>query len=105
MQRLPRPSTLALLVVIGGPFAARAQDPSETNPYTHAVATWIGLLAAPGHERAATQRILDATNGWTRDGMGNLVKRVGAGSPRRVILGGPFAARAQDPSETNPYTH
>ncbi|HUQ41199.1 MAG TPA: M20/M25/M40 family metallo-hydrolase [Candidatus Limnocylindrales bacterium] len=46
------------------------------------------MIAAPGYERIATDRILAATSGWTRDRAGNLMKRSGSGSPRRVIACG-----------------
>lgn len=65
-----------------------AQDTSAVGPYARAVATWISLIASPGSERIATDRILSATSGWTRDRTGNLVKRSGEGSPRRVLACG-----------------
>ncbi len=70
------------------PTAARAQDTSEVGPYARAVATWISLIATPGYERLATDRIASATRGWSRDRFGNLMKRVGEGSPRRVLACG-----------------
>src|SRR5438874_826215 len=65
--------------------AARAQD---TLSYARAVTTWIALPASPGYEGQATSRIISATRGFTRDALGNLVRRVGSGSPRRVIACG-----------------
>src|SRR5438270_860063 len=76
-----------VLALLPAATSVVAQTP-EPDAYTRAVATWIGLPAAPGYERAATQRILDATTGWSRDAMGNLIKRVGSGSPRRVVACG-----------------
>lgn len=73
---------LSLAVPLG------AQDTLATPPYSHAVSTWIALIAAPGYERLATDRILAATTGWTRDDMGNLVKTVGSGTPRRAVACG-----------------
>jgi putative aminopeptidase FrvX len=70
------------------PQATRAQDTTQIGPYSKAVATWITLIATPGYERLATERILSATRGWTRDRTGNLMKRVGEGSPRRVLACG-----------------
>jgi putative aminopeptidase FrvX len=52
------------------------------------VATWVSLIAVPGYERAATDRIVSATGTWTRDHMGNLIKVTGEGSPRRVVACG-----------------
>ena len=57
-------------------------------PYARAAATWISLIATPGYERSATDRIISASPGWTRDRNGNLIKRVGDGSPRHVIACG-----------------
>src|SRR5436309_9788071 len=71
--------------VIALPSAARAQDSLS---YTRALTTWISLPATPGYEDQATSRIASATRGFSRDNMGNLVRRVGSGSPRRVIACG-----------------
>src|SRR5512133_1170053 len=65
--------------------AARAQD---TLTYARALATWIALPATPGFEDQATSRIGSATRGFTRDAQGNLVRRLGSGSPRRVLACG-----------------
>lgn len=70
------------------PMMLGAQDSAATGPYARAVATWISLVATPGHERAATERIISASAGWERDAIGNLIKRRGSGSPRRVIACG-----------------
>jgi putative aminopeptidase FrvX len=70
------------------PRAIRAQDTSQVGPYSKAVATWISLIATPGYEKVATDRILSATRGFTRDRTGNLVKKLGDGLPRRVIACG-----------------
>ena len=39
----------------------------------------------PGWEHLATDSILQATPGWKRDALGNLILRKGSGSPRRVV--------------------
>jgi len=78
----------AALVLFVVPAVIGAQDPSPAGPYASAVATWISLIASPGYERAATDRILAATTGWTRDRAGNLIKRVGDGTPRHVVACG-----------------
>jgi len=75
-------AALALPAVLG------AQDSSEAGLYARAVATWISLIATPGHEHDAGDRILRASRGWERDAMGNLMLRRGTGSPRRVIACG-----------------
>jgi putative aminopeptidase FrvX len=75
--------------IVAAPIVSlAAQDSAVANPYAHAVASWIPLIAAPGYERLATDRIETAEPGWTTDRAGNLVRRVGAGSPRRVIACG-----------------
>src|ERR1700693_934723 len=79
-----RASLVALIV----PAAIAAQDTSAVGPYARAVATWISLEASPGAERLATERIQSAVSGFTRDRMGNRIKRVGEGTPRRVIACG-----------------
>jgi putative aminopeptidase FrvX len=76
------------LILLSLPAALAAQDSAKTTPYATAVATWIALIAAPGNERAATERIMVTGSGWTRDGIGNLVKRVGEGTPRRAVACG-----------------
>src|SRR5262249_15722297 len=75
-----------MLLSVASP--AIAQDTLATPPYTHAVWTWIALIAAPGYERLATDRIMSASAGWTRDDMGNLVKHAGTGAPRRAVACG-----------------
>ncbi len=89
-SRWVRRGTLAALgaTVAALPHALRAQDTSQVGPYAKAVATWISLIATPGYEKVATERILSTTHGWTRDRTGNLIKKVGDGSPRRVLACG-----------------
>jgi putative aminopeptidase FrvX len=60
----------------------------DTLPYTRALTTWITVPATPGYEEQATDRIMSAARGFTRDAQGNLVRRVGSGTPRRVIACG-----------------
>lgn len=68
-----------------GALRAEAQD---TSTYTRVLTSWIALPASPGYEDQATSRIVSATRGFTRDNQGNLVRRAGTGSPRRVIACG-----------------
>ncbi len=77
-----------MLAVAVAPALLDAQDTLATPPYSHAVSTWIALIASPGYERIATDRILSATEGWSRDDMGNLVKHAGSGSPKRAVACG-----------------
>lgn len=50
-----------------------------------AIASWIAFEAPPGHEAAAANALGTALPGWTADRWGNLVRRVGSGTPRRVV--------------------
>jgi putative aminopeptidase FrvX len=72
-------------VVLAAPRAAHAQD---TLTYARALTTWIALPATPGYEDEATSRIVSATRGFARDAQGNLVRRLGSGTPRRVLACG-----------------
>jgi len=79
----------ALIFVLDiGP--ATAQDTTAMPPFSRAVATWISLIAAPGYERIATDRIMGTQIGWSRDSMGNLIKQAGepGARPRRVVACG-----------------
>lgn len=78
---LARVAAVAAALAVA-PAAARAQD---TLTYARALTTWIALPATPGYEDQATSRIVSATRGFTRDAQGNLVRRLGSGSPRRVL--------------------
>ena len=55
------------------------------------LARWVALDAPIGHEHITTDRLLGTLpglQGWQRDTNGNLIRRVGAGSPRRVLACG-----------------
>ena len=88
MPRLPertRPfvllSLLALPALLAGPATSGAQAP----PLRTVLPQWIGLIAAPGHEQAATRAIIRTSPTWRPGPLGTLVSRSGSGSPRRVI--------------------
>jgi len=98
MTALPKPSiarspfdglvalfaaTAALLSTLAPPV-----DAQESLSYARALTTWIALPATPGFEDQAVSRIASATRGFARDAQGNLVRRVGSGSPRRVLACG-----------------
>src|SRR5512140_1698647 len=72
MRRL----SLLAAVTLGASTAA-AQD--------HAIASWITFTAPPGHEAAAAAALTRALPGWSSDQWGNVMKRAGSGTPRRVI--------------------
>ena len=59
-----------VIVLCAPPSPAAAQDTTAMPPYSRAVATWISLIAAPGYERIATDRIMATQLGWSRDSMG-----------------------------------
>lgn len=60
----------------------------QSLPWADAVAQWIALAATPGYERQATDVIAAGMSGWTRDGLGNLIRKQGTGAPRRVVACG-----------------
>ncbi len=83
-------------VVVAGccglPAAAGAQSDARVDGRNagdaDAVAQWIALPAATGHERRAMDIIAASLPGWTLDPSGNLIARKGSGTPRRVVACG-----------------
>lgn len=69
-------AALAILPAIA--TRAAAQDAA-------AIASWIAFPAPPGHEAVAARTLAAALPGWSADRWGNLVRRVGSGTPRRVV--------------------
>jgi putative aminopeptidase FrvX len=65
--------------------SASAQGTSADDHVAEAISRWITLPAPAGSEDIAAARLKTALPGWTRDGVGNLIKTVGSGTPRRVI--------------------
>jgi putative aminopeptidase FrvX len=98
MTALPKPSIarspvdvrVALGAIATALLASIAQTAraQESLTYARALTTWIAIPATPGYEDQATSRIQSATRGFTRDALGNLVRRTGSGKPRRVIACG-----------------
>ncbi len=74
------------------PAAASAQSEAHAAVQSagdaDAVAQWIALPAATGHERRAMDIIAASLPGWTLDQGGNLIARKGSGTPRRVVACG-----------------
>jgi putative aminopeptidase len=63
------------------PAPAAGQQATE-----HAIAAWISLAATPGNETRVAQRLTqDLGSGWTSDAHGNVLRRAGRGTPRRVV--------------------
>lgn len=83
--------SLAALIAAAllAPAIALAQrgSGSNTGP-AGAVASWIRLPAPPGQEPDAAAQLGRVLRGWTADELGNLVRRVGSGTPRRVVACG-----------------
>jgi putative aminopeptidase FrvX len=80
MSALPRAAhRVALLAAIctGAPLSA--QSPAE------ALASWLTFAAPPGTEQEAGAALARALPGWTSDRWGNVMRRVGSGTPRRVV--------------------
>ncbi len=84
MRSIPRSlrsafvAAFAALFMIAAP-RARAQGSGD------ALASWIGLDAPTGREATAMQIVQQTQQGWTRNGLGNLIMRKGKGRPRRVV--------------------
>ena len=84
---------VALLAVAGAaataPLLAQSTPPAAGQvadaQVAESVARWISLAAPPSGEASALNALRTVLPGWTRDNMGNLIKRVGSGSPRRMI--------------------
>ena len=65
------------------PVAVRAQ---ATPQIPSAISAWIALDATPGRERTIGERLTrELGAGWTSDVWGNVIRRVGSGTPRRVV--------------------
>ena len=77
----------ALVCALASAFATRAS--AQGNPaddrIAEAISRWISLPAPAGSEDIAAARLKAVLPGWTRDAVGNLVRMVGSGTPRRVI--------------------
>jgi putative aminopeptidase FrvX len=71
------------------PFVLLAALPitlaAQSDAAARALASWTAVLAPPGHETTSAALLARSLRGWTMDAQGNLVKRVGSGSPRRVV--------------------
>ena len=90
-RRLLSSAAFAALVVCG-PSPLTAQriagegSPSSDDKLIAAVASWIHLDAPTGLEELAHAPLLKVLgNTWSADRMGNLVRRVGSGTPTRIV--------------------
>ncbi|MCC7054562.1 MAG: M20/M25/M40 family metallo-hydrolase [Gemmatimonadaceae bacterium] len=67
------------------PALMGAQTVPTTDAAASAVAAWLHLDAPPGGEQRAIAGLRPVLTGWSSDAFGNLVRRSGSGSPRRVV--------------------
>ena len=77
-------TTLAALT-LASTLEVAAQTPSANATAVGALSSWLAFHAPPGEEHAATSLIMRSDLRWRRDDLGNLVLRVGSGTPRRVV--------------------
>jgi putative aminopeptidase FrvX len=80
-----RTALMLALVPAVLPAQGASQRTAQSASLRSALPSWIGLVAAPGREQGATDAIMRASSGWTRGPLGQLTRRAGSGSPRRVI--------------------
>jgi len=72
-------------------FVARdafTQLAPRIDPVADAVSAWIHLIAPPGADEETAARLANSLSGWNVDRHGNLLKRSGSGSPRRLVACG-----------------
>ncbi len=67
---------------------AFAQNTRTDDRTAEAISRWIALPAPAGAEEIAAAQLKTALPGWNRDALGNLIRHLGSGSPRRVIACG-----------------
>jgi putative aminopeptidase FrvX len=86
-SRFAHRAFFALLCVTANALVstASAQGNPADNQLAESISRWITLPAPAGAEEIAGARLLAALPGFTRDAVGNLIKHVGSGSPRRVV--------------------
>ena len=77
------PYCAALLCAL--PAGSSAQSNQADDRIADAISRWIALPAPAGAEELAASQLKAVLPGWTRDAVGNLIRRAGSGSPRRVI--------------------
>ncbi len=100
LRHLPRAVAVAASVAVASvsvpttPLAAQpaasgsasgSASAASDGALAESVARWIALAAPPSGESHALDALKPLLPGWTRDNMGNLVRRVGRGSPRRMV--------------------
>ncbi len=86
-MRLSHRLLVPVLALAATTVPARAQSADDART-ADALSRWIALPAAPGAEDLAAASLGAILPGWTRDQSGNWIKRVGQGTPRRVVACG-----------------
>jgi putative aminopeptidase FrvX len=75
-------ATVFVGVLLGGlRHEVRAQSPEDLA----AIASWSAVDVVTGYETRLAPALADGMSGWEVDHVGNLVRVVGSGGPRRVI--------------------
>ena len=71
---------LCIALPLGAPAMLSAQSPMQ-----RLLASWQELPAPTGHETNVTKALAATLSGWQRDSAGNVILRLGQGTPRRVV--------------------
>ena len=79
------PAALACALTCAAAAPVSAQGTSSDDRIAESISRWIALPAPAGAEEIGAPRLKGALPGFTRDAVGNLIRHVGSGSPRRVI--------------------
>jgi putative aminopeptidase FrvX len=89
VSHMKNPSLLTTSLVCALACAGATRASAQGNPaderLAETISRWISLPAPAGSEDVAAARLKAALPGWTRDAVGNLMRTVGSGTPRRVI--------------------
>ncbi len=81
-------TNIAKITLVLALVAARLSAQSDASRTAETLSRWMAMTAPPGAEELATDPLLKSLHGWSRDLSGNLIKRVGQGTPRRVVACG-----------------
>jgi len=84
-RKLLVPAALVCALACAVATRASAQGNPADDRIAEAISRWISLPAPAGSEDIAAARLKAVLPGWTRDAVGNLLRTVGSGTPRRVI--------------------
>jgi putative aminopeptidase FrvX len=84
-MRSPLPFAILFATLLVPSHRAAAQPRPDDAALARTLTSWIALPVAPGREREVAAQLARMLPGWTADGMGNVVRRTGSGSPRRVV--------------------